>query len=71
MRVVPDPTRPRLLDLEANECRWPVERDATVIGSYIFCGKYTENGCAYCTPHARLVYVPPPVARKRRKNETV
>lgn len=62
-----DTTRLRLLDLEANECRWPVERDKTIIGSYIFCGKSTAQGCYYCTEHAKIVYVPVAVARKRRK----
>lgn len=63
-----DDTRLRLLDLEANECRWPVERDNTIIGSYIFCGMLTEPSCVFCSTHARTAYVPVAIRRPRKRD---
>jgi hypothetical protein len=47
----PEGERP-LLDLRANECRWPTtETTPTVIGLYLFCGKPTRPGESYCKRH--------------------
>ena len=44
-----------LLDLRANECRWPVN-DARVGEMHLFCGCGTDVNSSWCEFHAELVF---------------
>lgn len=55
--VIPARERKTLLDLEANDCRWPIG-DPKEAGFH-FCGKAKVTGLAYCEFHARRAYQPP------------
>jgi hypothetical protein len=55
MEVKMHPAKPHmlrvpLLNLGANQCRWPVE-EAVVTGGYLFCAASTEFGQTYCRYH--------------------
>jgi hypothetical protein len=39
-----------IMNLGANQCRWP-ESEAAVVGGYLFCGASTEFGNSYCDYH--------------------
>jgi hypothetical protein len=40
-----------LLNLGANQCRWPEVIDNNVVGGYLFCGSPTTFGDSYCQWH--------------------
>lgn len=48
MRMVP------MVELRADECRWPVTQDLTAIGGHLFCGRGTRLGEVYCDRHRLL-----------------
>jgi hypothetical protein len=57
--VAPQPQRKTervyLLELEHNQCRYPVAEDND--GQHLFCGKVKEETGAYCTKHRDIAYV--------------
>lgn len=62
---IPVHERKALVDLEPNDCRWPIG-DPQEKG-FGFCGKHKEPGTPYCEHHARKAFVPLDVARRERK----
>lgn len=62
---IPPNERKSLMDLEPNDCRWPIgdpqEKD------FGFCGKPKLPGTSYCSHHASRAFVPVEVARRVRK----
>lgn len=55
--VIPVAERKTLLDLEANDCRWPIGDPKDP--DFHFCGKGKVNGLVYCDFHVRRAYQPP------------
>lgn len=51
-----DKNRPRipLVDLEPNQCRWPIGDPKD--GNFGFCGCKAEPGSVYCAEHAAMAY---------------
>lgn len=56
----PPPLLTPLLDLQPQQCRWPVGDPGEV--SFAFCGRQADG--SYCGAHARAAFQPP--ARRRR-----
>ena len=48
---IPLHERKSLLELEQNDCRWPIGD-----GPYAFCARKKVPGISYCEDHARLAY---------------
>lgn len=46
-----------IMDLSANECRWPVN-DAKPGEAHLFCGAECSTGKPYCTAHSLVAYRP-------------
>lgn len=57
--VIPVHERKQLVDLEANDCRWPI--GDPMEDGFHFCGRGKVQGLAYCEHHCRKAYVAPPV----------
>jgi GcrA cell cycle regulator len=55
--VIPEKERKQLVDLEQNDCRWPIG-DPKQAGFH-FCGRRKVAGLSYCMDHARRAYQPP------------
>ena len=51
----PEPKHFYLLDLEHNQCRYPVAEDDD--GQHLFCGEVKEELSSYCAKHRQIVYV--------------
>lgn len=59
--AVPVDQRKALVDLERDDCRWPIGHpDKDGFG---FCGKTSAMGLSYCEAHARRAYRSPDPAR--------
>lgn len=65
--VVPINERKSLMDLEPNDCRWPIGDPQHA--DFHFCGREKIPGVSYCAHHARKAFVPLEVARRARKTE--
>lgn len=57
--VIPVAERKTLLDLEANDCRWPVGGDPRQGVEYQFCARPKVRGLSYCETHTRRAFQPP------------
>lgn len=55
--VIPVAERKTLLDLEANDCRWPIGDPKEA--DFHFCGKGKVTGLPYCEFHSRRAFQPP------------
>ncbi|WP_164566525.1 GcrA family cell cycle regulator [Rhizobium ruizarguesonis] len=55
----PEARRVTLVDLQADECKWPVEADKTAIGGQLFCGVATEEKRNWCPYHHFIGHTPP------------
>lgn len=64
---IPLDQRKGVLDLEANDCRWPVGDPQHA--DFHFCGRPKHAAFVYCEFHARKAYQPPQ-AMRRRDRET-
>lgn len=63
---VPVRERKKLVDLEEDDCRWPIgdPRDS----EFHFCNGKRVLGASYCEHHARVAYQPAKPAERRRSN---
>jgi hypothetical protein len=59
--LAPDMRRVPLVDLNANECRWPVAEDAE--GRHLFCGAGTQPEKSWCPYHCAIGWRAEPFAR--------
>ena len=55
--VIPLHERKQLVDLEANDCRWPI--GDPMEDGFHFCGRGKVQGISYCAHHARKAFAPP------------
>lgn len=55
----PTPRRLALFELQADECKWPVEADKTAIGGQLFCGTATEEKRNWCPYHHFIGHTAP------------
>lgn len=67
--VIPVDERKSLMDLEPNDCRWPIGDPQHA--DFHFCGREKLPGVSYCAHHAHKAFVPLEVARRARKTEPV
>jgi len=59
--AIPPPaprTGPAVGILDVTGCKWPVEKDASLIGSYAFCDAECREGSSYCAHHAAKASTP-------------
>lgn len=66
---VPIAERKQLIDLEKNDCRWPIG-DPTK-PDFHFCNRKRVMGKVYCEHHARVAYQPATPLQRRRSNAHV
>jgi len=57
--VIPLHERKQLVDLEANDCRWPI--GDPMESDFHFCGRGKVDGLPYCEHHCRKAYAAPTV----------
>lgn len=60
---IPKDQRKQLVDLEANECRWPIGDPQHV--DFHFCARNKVTGLPYCEHHARKAFQPTSPVRQR------
>lgn len=60
----PDPLNFSLIDLGANDCRFPVSGEKA---GTLFCGHNVDQGGTYCTYHARVAYIPREVRLSKKR----
>jgi len=59
--VIPPPaprTGPAVGILDVTGCKWPVAKDASLIGSHAFCDAECREGSPYCAHHAQKAVTP-------------
>jgi GcrA cell cycle regulator len=61
---IPVAERKRLVDLEAQDCRWPIGSPSDPFPDFYFCGQPKVDGLPYCPSHCRRAFQPPEM-RKR------
>lgn len=60
-----------ILDIEADQCRWPCwDKAAPPSSEPAFCGKAVAFGLPYCEQHARRAFAPPQPRPRRREANT-
>jgi len=62
--VVPIGQRVTIMMLTEQTCRWPIGDPGSE--GFTFCGRRSDTGIPYCTPHARIAYQPAERRRDRR-----
>ena len=63
---VPLGERKRLVELEKDDCRWPIGDPREQ--NFHFCNGKRVLGSSYCDHHMRVAYQPPRPAERRRSN---
>jgi GcrA cell cycle regulator len=61
--IIPLDQRKGVLDLKANDCRWPIGDPQKP--DFHFCGHAKHPGFVYCEFHAAKAYVPPQSMKER------
>ena len=67
--VVPMDERKGILDLQENDCRWPINDPQAV--DFHFCNKQKVPGLPYCEHHCRRAFQPPQARRQADRYEHV
>lgn len=61
--VIPLNERKSLLQLEDNDCRWPI--GDPVEADFHFCGRHKVPGLPYCEHHCRRAFQPPEMKKRK------
>jgi hypothetical protein len=66
-RTAPEPQRgPAVGLLDVTGCKWPVAKDASLIGGHAFCNHPKADGSSYCPYHVQASIAPYSAELKRR-----